>query len=147
MNNNDNASQPFISPIRARRRYWLHILLAFIILVCGVIIGSGATIYFFSTRIIAGLQNIDEFPMRASEQMRYRLGLDKEQTSKIRAILEERKERYAEFITNMQSYFAEELQSLEKEITPLLTPEQLKIWKNRMIIRKILPPPPKSTEE
>lgn len=139
MSDNDNPSHPCIPPSRARWRFWMHILLALVILICGIIIGSGATIYVFSTRFVSALQNFDAFPVRMSERMRARLGLNDEQTGKIRAILEKKCDGYAEYIGGMQAWFDKELQSLEEEIAPILTPKQFTAWKKRTdLVRKFL---------
>lgn len=146
MSENESPSQPCIPRSRTRWRLWLHILLALVILICGTIIGSGVTIYVFSTRFVSSLQNLDAFPVRMSERMRARLGLNDEQTDKIRAILEKRHEGYAEYIGGMQSWFDKELESLEEEIAPILSPKQSTAWKKRTdLLRKFLLAAPNET--
>ena len=126
---------------RNRRRLWLNTLFALIILICGILIGSGGTIYFVSSRIIEGIHNPEVFPKRAVERMSARLNLNQEQADNILSIFEQRKEQFELYLADIQPRMKEEIDALKKEVEAILTPEQAVVWEKRMHkIRRILLP-------
>jgi uncharacterized protein YneF (UPF0154 family) len=122
-------------------RLWLNMLFALIILVCGILIGSGGTIYFLSSRIMEGIHNPEVFPKRAVERMSARLNLNQEQADNILSIFEQRKDQFELYLADIQPRMKDEIDTLEKEVEAFLTPEQAVVWKKRMdMIRRILLP-------
>lgn len=138
----EQTAASHIAPPR-RWRFFINLILALIILLCGMLTGGGIAVYVLSTRLIEALHSPEAFPPRAAERMRVALGLTDEQTEGIKSIFEKRLEQVEQFRAHVLPLLKEELEDLRAEVDALLTPEQSKQWNKRVNRwRSILGPSP-----
>lgn len=137
-----------LPPRRSRKRMLISIFLGLVLLCCGMVIGSGATVYILSSRILEGIRNPDSLPDIAAQRMRYKLDLSDEQTEKIRAIFDTRKKEIFELRVRMQPKIEERIEELRAEVEAILTPEQAEKWDRRIdLLRRTLLPSPNEVQE
>lgn len=74
------------------RRRFKSIALSLVILLCGVIIGSGLTILFLRSHILSILDNPSHLTELAANRLAARLGLEEDQRAAVYQILQERQE-------------------------------------------------------
>jgi hypothetical protein len=113
-----------------KRRRWRTVALGLIILLCGALLGSGATIivvkHFFDVVHTPGAA-----AKRITAQMRRKLDLSDEQTAKVRAILLKRESALRAIFAEMQPRLEEQLQRAREEVAAVLDPEQARDWQRR----------------
>ncbi|MGQ9650784.1 MAG: hypothetical protein ACUVXJ_11795 [Phycisphaerae bacterium] len=123
-----NVSLPTVS-IRPRRRRWVSILLSFLLLFSGMVIGSGATLIIVQRVVQHRMRHPEQLPGRAAARLRKPLGLSDEQVTRIRSILRERLARLQALRREWQPQLEAELDGIEKDVAAALQPEQAEKWR------------------
>ena len=123
--------------VRSRRQIYMQIVAATVILICGIIIGSGAALLRFKENIAPGPMPP---PARIADDMQGRYGLTEEQTEKAKAAVRDSSEKmrklFEEFRPKMDAQFKE----LSAAMEDILTPEQFKEWERDFRSRRGRPP-------
>jgi len=116
------------SLFRPRRRRWLTVLLAMILLVSGGIIGSGVTIFVVHRVILHRLHHPEEFPAIAANRLRRHLDLTDEQTQSAETIFRNRLAAVHDIRREFHPQLKAEFDLIQKEIGGILNPEQAELW-------------------
>ena len=141
---NDPHPEQFVEMIDAVRpprskRAWPLALLGLAILVCGVIIGSGALVLTFPERLVRSAPAGERSAAIIAEDMRHRYGLTAEQASRVQEILSRRLSALETVRQEMQAKVEAEHDKLRAEMKQVLTPEQFERWSRELEARR--PPP------
>jgi hypothetical protein len=134
---------PADHPLPRRRSGWLRtLLLGSVILLSGMIIGSGLTLHVIWNRVTTMLQHPDAIPERWTERLQSRLDLTPEQAERIEQIMRERQEALRDLRREWQPLLMEELDRLQEEVAAVLDEEQARKWNERCTyLREHLVPP------
>ena len=141
----DEAKTPIPSPghpqdaLRPKRlsprwkQMILQVIAGMAILVCGIVIGSGATFLRLKHRIIRDRRP----PLRAVvDDMRTRYGLTEEQTRQAEEILGKRREIMRTLFEEFRQKTEAEFQQLSMAMKEIFTPEQFERWENDFKARR-----------
>ena len=119
-----------------RRRWWRMLLMSTLILACGMVIGSGLTLYIAVHRVMDTIQNPQHVPERMTERMGKHLDLTDEQAAAVRAILEEGQEELLAIRDEVEPRVTAQLDKMQADIESVLTPEQVERFRNRIDLLK-----------
>jgi hypothetical protein len=111
--------------VRSRRQIYLQIVAAMVILICGVVIGSGAALLRFKDNIVP-----NRVPPAGDivRDMRARYDLTEEQAEKAKIAVKESGERMRTIFTGIREKMDAEFKQLSADMKEILTPEQFKQW-------------------
>jgi len=147
--NQDNAAPsapalPASVPGLPRRRIWLATALGAVILICGIVIGSGGTVLWIRHKMDQFRRGPDRMPVELAERVRFQLNLTDQQAKRVEEILRKRHEALMKLL---RETFKAELEGMRAEVATVLTPEQVKKWNDdyESILR--IPPFPPSPGE
>jgi len=122
------ASPP---PPRARRVSALKmVLLGVVILLCGMVIGSAATLFVARRAVVHAVLHPEEMPERAAERLGRRLDLSAEQQAQVEAILRQRLLALAYIRERFRPQIDRELDELREEVATVLDEEQARRWRD-----------------
>ena len=112
---------------RSRRQMYLQIAAATVILVCGIVIGSGSALLHFKDDIVP-----DRLPPSREivRDMRARYDLTQEQAQKAEAALGDSRERMHSLFEGFSEKMEAEFKELSSAMKDILTPEQYERWEN-----------------
>lgn len=112
---------------RNRRQMYLQIAAATVILVCGIIIGSGSALLHFKDDIVP-----DRLPPSREivRDMRARYDLTQEQSQKAEVALGDSRERMHTFFDEMSEKMDAEFKELSSAMKDILAPKQFERWEN-----------------
>lgn len=112
---------------------WLRaILLGSIILVCGMFIGGGITLYVATQRVMDAVQNPEKVPARVVARMQRNLDLTDEQAATLEGIIERHQNNLLAIRAEVQPRVKAELGTLQQEVEEILTPEQAERFRERL---------------
>jgi len=112
---------------------WLRsILLGSIILVCGMFIGGGITLYVATQRVMDAVQNPEKVPARVVARMQRNLDLTDEQAATLEGIIERHQNNLLAIRAEVQPRVKAELDALQREVEEILTPEQAERFRERL---------------
>lgn len=136
------------APLPKRRR-WPTIVLALVLLVSGIAIGSGLTVLVVLRRVHDRLHHPEQLPADATAYLRWWLELNDEQAESVEATLRERRARILELRRRFQPELEEQIDRIEEEVGAVLKPEQKEKWTQwyRAKRRLWVPPLPDPAEE
>lgn len=117
------------APTRKRRR-WRAIALGLIILFSGFLIGVCSSAVFFK-RMVHMIQTPGEASKRITKRMKWKLGLNPEQTRQVQAILVEREKALITIVRDVSPRLRKELVRTREEVAAVLDPEQREEWLER----------------
>lgn len=123
-----SPSDKTIAPRKPRR--WRAVALGLVILLCGALLGSGATIIFVK-HMFEVVHKPGAATNRITDHMRRKLDLSDEQTAKVRAILLERETALRAIVQEMLPKLEEQLKRAREEVAAVLDPEQARGWTKR----------------
>jgi len=132
-------------PPRRGRRTWLMILMCGVILVCGIAIGSGVTLWVLQHRGLRAFRHPEKTPEAIMERLRSKLDLTDEQARRVEEILREHQKSLHAIRREVHPRFMAEFDKLRNEVSEVLTPEQAKKWVVHFESRRprwLLAPPP-----
>ena len=112
----------------ASRREWLHLLLALLILVCGIVIGAGVTLLVVHRIVTEFVHDPERLTERMAHRMERQLGLSDAQADQIQAILKRRVDALLAIRRDIRPRIAEQIELLEGEVREVLTPDQMRRW-------------------
>ena len=116
-------------PLHGRSRTGLQLIIGAVILLSGIVVGSGATILFLKDHIIwADFRHGKRTPAAIADKFRSRYGLTDEQTQKVEALISIRKERLDAIWDEMDQKLEVEQRELMAEMKKVLTPGQYEKW-------------------
>jgi hypothetical protein len=121
---------------------WIQILLAFVIFICGMVLGGSGALILEKKIILHSLHHPEEFPGKLAKHMKQKLGLTDAQKGEILEILSHRQERLQKLQQEVQPRFEAEFEAVQKEINTVLDPEQARkynAWFDK--VRKTWTPP------
>jgi hypothetical protein len=127
-------ARPTALPARPRRR-WPTILLAFLLLFGGAVIGGGVTLLVVVHRVQYAIHHPSEFPARATARLRRSLDLTDQQAQAVEGILRQRQAALQEIRRDVQPLVEAQLDELQKEVAAVLNKEQARKW-NRLFDEK-----------
>lgn len=135
-------------PVPKRKR-WLSVVMGVSLLLCGAVLGSSATVYFFFDRLMITIHEPERIPHRIVGRMRWSLGLSDTQAEKIEAI-------YMDLQRDLVAIRDEALPDIEREVreareavTGVLTPEQAAEYNRKFdrLLKAVLPTPQERSKD
>lgn len=113
------------------RQTWPVMLLGAVILLCGMAIGSGATVLWLRDRIVPDRPRRKNVHAVIAARLQRRLNLTDEQTRKVQKIFERRLQALRTLRQDMLPRFEAEHAKLRLEMKEVLTPAQFEQWDAR----------------
>jgi hypothetical protein len=130
-NNTEKKENPNIEHIR-KTYYWRNAFFGLVILIAGIVIG-GASMSIFTTHKLTRPARGREFnSLQILTPLRRNLGLSKEQSEKIKPILDENMKKLQELRENARYEIEDTLRRMNEEISKILTDRQRKIWQREL---------------
>ena len=130
-------------------RRWLAALLGVAVFIAGGVVGAGLTLYFIRERVLYAIHHPQEVPARLSQQLKKTLGLNGQETERIREIIAKRQLRIQQLRRDVQPRVEAQVEDLRKEIADALPPEKAAQWNAwfEQMKQTWLPPPPEAPEQ
>jgi hypothetical protein len=117
-----------------RKQIYLQIIVGIIILSCGIVIGSGATLLHLKDRMI---MRGPRPPLNSIvEDIRARYDLTEEQSAQAEDILRKRQETMHTLFGEFREKIEAEFQELSMEMKEILSPEQYERWEHDFKTRR-----------
>jgi len=117
-----------------RKQIYPQIIVGMIILFCGIVIGSGATLLRLKDRVI---MHGPRPPLVAIvEDIRARYDLTQEQTEQAEDVLGKRRETMSVLFEEFREKIEAEFQELSMEMKDILSPEQYERWEHDFTTRR-----------
>lgn len=116
------------------RRYlhWPTLLLAAVVLLCGMVIGSAGAAAIIRNRIVAAVQHPEQSASRAASRLQRQLDLSDNQTQQVERILAERTRAFGDIYRDNLPRIAHEIALTKQQIAEILTSEQRQEWLERI---------------
>ncbi len=128
---------------RPRMRRWLLVLLGILILVSGMVIGSGMTVIIARKKIIHAIRHPEKVPERITVRLKKKLNLSGDQTEQVKEILTRHLRSIMEIRQETRPRILKELNVMRNEIAKVLNERQARLWRKRFeALMRVLPPPP-----
>jgi len=125
-----DAAGPSPAPVSPRRQIRLQILAGVVVLLSGVVVGSGGTILLLGDRIMwRPRPHKRRTPAALAEKFRSKYGLNEQQTGKIREILTRGFKQREMIHQQMEQKDRQQRQEFIEQMQQVLTPEQFERWK------------------
>jgi len=124
-------SESDLTPTAPPRRRIPVYVQSFLFLLCGLVIGSGATVLLIRGAVQRMVEHPDLLPERVLQRMDSQLDLDDGQRAAIEAIVAERVAAFRAIRARVRPEIQAEFDSLREEVSEVLTPEQRKEWEAR----------------
>jgi hypothetical protein len=118
-------------PVKVSYFHWQTLLLAFIILMCGVVIGGGCTAVVIRNRVLYAIEHPEEGPARTAERLKRQLRLSEDQRQRVEHVLTERSGAFRAIYRDNLPRIAVELQRTNQEIGTILNDRQRADWDKR----------------
>ncbi|NOZ20045.1 MAG: hypothetical protein GXP25_03045 [Planctomycetes bacterium] len=149
MTEDQNAKPKRKASYSKRRRTVLMVLLGGVILLSGIVIGSGLTLLWLQNKLLYMLHHPEDAPNAIALRLQSKLDLTDEQTKQVEAILRERQKHSQALRREVQPRVEEQLAKARDEVAKVLTPEQAKRWHAYFdsMQKKWLPPAPPAPPE
>jgi hypothetical protein len=112
-----------------RRRFWIHVLLWFVIFSSGGVVGTGITLLLIRERVLHAIHHPEEMPSLIASQMRGTLHLNAEQVQKVEDVLSRRQLAIQAIRRQFQPQVERELDRVETEISEVLNDQQRVRWR------------------
>ena len=128
LNTDSAGSEERLVPPRKRRR-WRAVILGLVILVSGMLIGSGGTVFVMHKLLINAIHHPEKAPDRIAKKLKRRLRLSTEQTAEVREILKKRQKALVAIFRKAQPKLERQLIGVREDVAAVLTPEQAKKWR------------------
>lgn len=119
------SPQPLPRPSRSRIRA---VVLGFLILMCGIVIGSGVAFKILWDRVLYACEHPEEMPQRITERLQKRLDLTDAQVREVRAIIARQYEVRVSIRRETRPKMEAEFETLRKEVEAVLDEEQVGRW-------------------
>jgi len=119
---------------RSRRQMYMQIVVATVILACGVVIGSGAALLRLKDDIVP--PNRFPPPARIATDIQERYGLTDDQTEKVKTVVVASSERVHTIFTGFREKMDAEFKELSAAMKDILTPEEFKRWEKDFTSRR-----------
>jgi hypothetical protein len=120
------------APIGARpRRPWITVLLCALIFLGGGVTGASVAVLHVGHRAKEAIEHPDLLPQRIAHRLKGRLELTDDQTRRVEQIVRRRYQRILSARDNLLQNIGPEFDAIEREILPLLAPEQAGRLKER----------------
>ncbi len=130
-NNTEKNNNPSMKHIR-KTYYWRNAFFGLVIFIAGIVIG-GASMSIFTTHKLTRPARGREFnSLQVLPPLRRNLDLSKEQTEKIKPILDEHMKKLHELRENARSEIENTLKQMNEEISKILNQRQRKIWQREL---------------
>lgn len=124
-----------------KRRLWLRILLAVLILLSGIIIGAGGTAIAVRRTVQVIVEHPEDIPEMMTSNMKRQLKLSEEQAKKIQAILDIRITNVRNIMKEVRPLLHREIDTMHDEIVKILDKNQKEKWEKRFRrFHRLLPP-------
>ncbi len=137
----DTATSPLVRP---RRRWVRTILLALVIFVSGVLVGSGLTFKVITSGFKRSFQDPGALAELITHRMKKTLDLTDAQVVQVRQIILERQKAFESLRKEVQPRLEAQIENTRRGLAAVLTPEQARKWEKRFghFLRFWLPSPP-----
>jgi hypothetical protein len=138
-------NQPSADPdtvTRPPRHRWRAFLLAAVVFIAGIVVGSGLTVLVIVNRMQEAIRHPELAPQRISARLQRQLDLTDEQTAQVRAILAERQQALMRLRSRVQPEVEAELSVAFEQINRTLDGEQQRQWRKLFdeLTAKWMPP-------
>jgi len=125
------AVAPPKSPWR-RYFHWPTLLLAAIVLVCGVVIGSAGTAAIIRHGITDAVQHPELSAARATKRLRRQLDLSEQQAQQVEKILAERTKAFGDIYRDNLPRISQEIALTKQQVAEVLNEKQRQQWNERV---------------
>jgi hypothetical protein len=145
MSETTESNETTASITKPKRRWVRTLLLCVVLLLCGMVIGSGLTLHGIWRHVSNVMHNPEEVSKKITTRLTHKLNLTDEQAEQVGAIIEERHRNLNELRLETMPKIHAEFDRVDEEIAAILTPEQQAEWeemRDRMRHRWLPPPPP-----
>ncbi|MFA6242281.1 MAG: hypothetical protein WC655_15210 [Candidatus Hydrogenedentales bacterium] len=129
------AVAPVIAPTQSAWRKYLHwptLLLAAVVLVSGIVIGSAGTATVIRRGIADAVQHPEQSAARATKRLRRQLDLSEQQAQQVEKILSERTKAFGDIYRDNLPRIAQEIATTKEQVGAVLTDEQRLKWLDRV---------------
>jgi len=131
MKTHDSSDIASVPGATRPRRTWLTVLLCTLIFLGGGVVGAGITIMQVGRQAKDAIQHPDLLPERVAHRLKGRLDLTDDQTRRVEQIVRRRYARILKARDDLLQNVGPEIDAIEREIIPLLAPEQTRRFKER----------------
>ncbi len=125
---NDNTNIEHIK----KTYYWRNAFFGLVILIAGIVIGGASMSIFTTHRLTRPARGREFNSLQVLPPLRRNLGLSKEQTEKIKPILDEHMTKLHELRENARFEIENTLKQMNEEISKILTERQRNIWQREL---------------
>jgi len=123
------------------------VLLGLVILLCGMVIGSAATLVVARRAVVHAVLHPEEMPERAAERLGRRLDLSAKQQAQVETILRHRLLALAHIRERIRPHIDRELDELREEVAAVLDEEQARQWRDDFRrLRRLIQPQAAATD-
>ncbi len=117
-----------LPPAPRPRRRWLTALLGTLIFMGGTACGAGLMLVVVDKRIQHAIHHPEEAPRRIAARLKWRLGLDDDEQTKVEAIVAKHQTELMAIRRDVQPKVVEQLEQVRDEINGVLTDSQREHW-------------------
>jgi septal ring factor EnvC (AmiA/AmiB activator) len=137
-----DQDQPTASVLRPRRRWIWTLLLALVIFVSGVLVGSGLTFKVITSGFKKYFQSPAVSAERITHRMKKQLDLTDEQAVQVHRIIFEQQKAFQSLRKQVRPQLDAQIEKTRQELAAVLTPEQARKWEKRFnrFLKFWLPP-------
>ena len=129
--NTEQNNNPNLEHIR-KIYYWRTAFFGLVILIAGIVIGGASISIYMTHRITKPVRGPEFNSLQVIPPLRRNLGLSKEQSDKIKPIIDDSMEKLREIRENARTEIESTLQQMNKEISSILTEPQRQIWQREV---------------
>lgn len=141
------VAKPFYP--RRRRRTWLMVVLGMVILLSGMVIGGGLTVFWLQKKLLYMIHHPEDAPATIAAHVQSKFDLSDEQAEKIEQILRTRQKVIQAIRREFQPKIMAELEVARDEVAAVMPPEKAREWQTYYdTMREAwVPPPPGASPE
>lgn len=126
----------------SKKGRWRLLLAGVVILVCGIVIGSGLTIIVVRKMIINSMRHPERIPNRITRRMKRKLDLTDEQAQRVKETVARYMHQLERIRKESRPRVYRQLEMLKEEVAKILNEKQRKVWRKRFKkLEDALPPP------
>jgi gas vesicle protein len=130
-NKTEKNDNPKIEHIR-KNYYWRNAFFGLVILIAGIVIGGASMSILTTHRLTRPMRGREFNSLQVLPPLRRNLGLSKEQSEKIKPIIDENMKKLQELRENARSEIENTLRQMNEEISKILNDRQRRIWQREL---------------
>lgn len=124
-----HPAQVWSTDVRPRRRRWVSVLLAVLLLISGAIVGSTVTLLVIRNRVLHRLERPQGLAELAAARLKRHYGLSPEQTRAAQRVFRERQRNLQQIRRQVQPQIDRQLDGMRADIAEILGPADAPQWR------------------